>query len=486
MKNSFQKLCSACDVLLKKNSRNLTFNAISSLHVLRGHPEILKDYNFFFRSKSKSIISDFKQYLNIFKKIYIFFKNILKNEKLFFYIKEPKKIDCLIVSHLINAEHLSQKNDFYFGSFQSQLSKYKLSSLITLRNFTNIDLKGLSKLAINKENYKVILSNFFKIKNEIKLIKLFLKEFLRINFIKNNSNDENSFLKVFGSIHFLKSVFSNIRVSDQVNYLINKHEPRYVFITYEGHAWERIVIRRIKENYPKITIVAYQFSIISKYHHAMFRPLAKIYNPDFIFTSGSVTADLFKKNKLINKSRVIIYGSEKNKLKRIKKIINPNTNFLILPEGFFSETKIMLNFTILAAVKFPKLNFFFRFHPLVDKDVFLKTNYYNNFTKNLIITDNKLTDDFKNCQYALYRGSAAIIEAVSQDLIPVFYKLKNEVNFDPLFQFKNKLLKIENVSQIEKLLLNKKSIKKELLKIKKYCSKYFAKPNVKILKQIIN
>jgi hypothetical protein len=39
MKNSFQKLCSACDVLLKKNSRNLTFNAISSLHVLRGHPE---------------------------------------------------------------------------------------------------------------------------------------------------------------------------------------------------------------------------------------------------------------------------------------------------------------------------------------------------------------------------------------------------------------------------------------------------------------
>jgi hypothetical protein len=64
--------------------------------------------------------------------------------------------------------------------------------------------------------------------------------------------------------------------------------------------------------------------------------------------------------------------------------------------------------------------------------------------------------------------------------------LNNEVNFDPLFQFKNKLLKIENVSQIEKLLLNKKSIKKELLKIKKYCSKYFAKPNVKILKQIIN
>tara|TARA_B110000503_G_scaffold33495_1_gene54388 strand:- start:2681 stop:4135 length:1455 start_codon:yes stop_codon:yes gene_type:complete len=483
MRKDFKKLCKKCDDLLKGNSDNLALNAISILHVLRGHPEILKEYNFFLNKKLLTSKDELHVSLPFIKKIFSFFLSFLTNKKNFFYLKKPKKIDCLIVSHLINPKHLNKKNDFYFGSLQSKLLNNKLSSLIVLRNFTGKNLKTLSRLQFNAKHYKVILSDFFKIKNEIKSVKLFFKEFFRIKLQKKNFDKNTSFLKTIGKIKYLKSIFSNIRISEQVDSLINLHKPQYLFITYEGHAWERVVIRKIKENHPKVVIIAYQFSIITKYHHAIFRPLKKTYNPDFIMTSGSVTADFFRKSTISKKSKIFIYGSEKAELG--SRVSHSRNHFLILPEGFLNETKILLDFSILAAIRNPKFKFFFRFHPLVNKHEYINKNYPNKLPNNLIISENSLEQDFKNCKYAIYRGSASIIEAVSCGLIPLCYKLKNEVNFDPLFEFGNKLFKINNVSYFEKLALNEKIIQKEFLKIRNYCKKYFQKPSLSAIKHII-
>ena len=51
----FKKLCKKCDSLLNDNIQNIAINAISYLHVLRAHPEILNQY-IFFSSKKKIII----------------------------------------------------------------------------------------------------------------------------------------------------------------------------------------------------------------------------------------------------------------------------------------------------------------------------------------------------------------------------------------------------------------------------------------------
>ena len=49
----FKKLCKKCDSLLNDNIQNIAINAISYLHVLRAHPEILNQYIFFSSKKKK-------------------------------------------------------------------------------------------------------------------------------------------------------------------------------------------------------------------------------------------------------------------------------------------------------------------------------------------------------------------------------------------------------------------------------------------------
>lgn len=479
MITNFKKLCKKCDSLLNDNIQNITLNAISCLHVLRAHPEILGQYSFF-SSQKKNNQSNFFL-ISILRKILDFLFCIIKNEKLLLYSKHTKKIDCLIISHLVNADHLIKKKDFYFGSLQSRLSIYKLSSLIALRNFTGKNLSTLSKLPFDKKYDKVILSSFFKINSEIKIILLFMREFFRIKILIKKSDKNFYFLKKIGKIKYLKSVFSNIRISEQILFLIKLHQPKYLFFTYEGHAWERIVIRKVKEFFPKIKIIAYQFSIVTKYHHSMFRPLNKIYNPDIIMTSGSITADLFRRKKLDKTSKILIYGSDKS---TGKMHTNPSEkNILILPEGFLSETKILFDFCILASTNLPDFKFYFRLHPLINKNNFIKKNCTKKFPENLIISNNTLEKDFKKSKYAIYRGSATIIEAVNFGLIPIYYSQKNETSLNPLFKFETKTFTIRNIKDLNITLKINFKVEK-LRKIREYCASFFQQPSSATIKSL--
>lgn len=481
MITNFKKLCNKCDSLLNDNIQNIALNAISCLHVLRAHPEILKQYSFFSRKKKINNQRNFFL-IPLIKKILDFLVFIITNEKLLLYSKQIKKIDCLIISHLINTDHLIKKKDFYFGSLQSRLSICKLSSLIVLRNFTGKNLRTLSKLPFDKKYYKVILSSFFKIRSEIKITLLFLRELLRIKILIKKGDKNFYFLKIIGKIEYLKSVFSNIRISEQVLFLIKLHQPKYLFFTYEGHAWERIVIKKVKEFFPKIKIIAYQFSIVTKYHHSMFRPLNKIYNPDIIMTSGSITADLFRRKKLDKTSKILIYGSDKFAKKMYTNL--PENNIVILPEGFLNETKILFDFCILASTNLPDFKFYFRLHPLIKKNDFIKKKYTKEFPENLIISNNILEKDLKESKYAIYRGSATIIEAVNFGLIPIYYSQKNEISLNPLFKFEKKPFKIQNVVDLNNTLKNNFKVEK-LRKVREYCSSFFQQPNSAAIKSLV-
>jgi hypothetical protein len=476
---NFKKLCKKCDSLLNDNIQNIALNAISYLHVLRAHPEILRKY-FFFSSKKKNNDQSNFYLISLAKKILDFLVFIITNEKLLLYSKQTRKIDCLIISHLINKDHLIEKKDFYFGSLQSRLSNYRLSSLIALRNFTGKNLRTLSKLPFDKKHHKVILSSFFKINSEIKIILLFLNEFFRIKILKKSVKNF-SLLKKIGKIKYLTSIFSNIRISEQVIFLIKLHQPKYLFFTYEGHAWERIVIKKVKEFFPNIKIIAYQFSIISKHHHSMFRPLNKIYNPDIIMTSGSITADLFKRKKLDKTSKILIYGSDKFTRKAHSNF--PEKSILILPEGFCNETKILFNFCILASTYLPDFKFYFRLHPLINKNVFFKKNCMQKISDNLIISNDTLEKDFKKSKYAIYRGSATIIEAVNFGLIPIYYGQENEISLNPLFKFEKKPFKIQNIIDLNNTLKINFKLEK-LRKVRGYCRSFFQQPNSATIKSI--
>ena len=70
---------------------------------------------------------------------------------------------------------------------------------------------------------------------------------------------------------------------------------------------------------------------------------------------------------------------------------------------------------------------------------------------------------FKRCEFAIYRGSSAIIQAGAAGLFPIYLKQKNEISIDPLYQIKKNVSKIINVNQLNSILYlysNRKKLKK--------------------------
>ena len=150
-----------------------------------------------------------------------------------------------------------------------------IKTLTALRNFTekNED-QLLSKLSKNK----ILLFKttfFFK---EIYFLFQVLKEFFIVNM--NFKKPKIKYLnKNFLSIVYFKSIISNLRLCSQIQLLANITNLKMVLITFEGHAWERVLIKALKDMNNNLKIGAYQFSSTTKYQHSIFRKLKKKLQP---------------------------------------------------------------------------------------------------------------------------------------------------------------------------------------------------------------
>ena len=69
------------------------------------------------------------------------------------------------------------------------------------------------------------------------------------------------------NIKSILSIVGNLRISDQVAEICKVKSPKIVIIPYEGHAWKRVLIYKIKNHFPRIKIIGYQFSIIYEDSH---------------------------------------------------------------------------------------------------------------------------------------------------------------------------------------------------------------------------
>ena len=99
---------------------------------------------------------------------------------------------------------------------------------------------------------------------------------------------------------------------------------------------------------------------------------------------------------------------------------------LILPEGFNSETLKMMEFSVDAANKYKNKRFIFRFHPMMNSSLFIKSYIDGKIKipKNLIISNNLFNQDLDNSKYIIYRGSAAAIQALALNKIVIYLQMQ--------------------------------------------------------------
>lgn len=491
--NQYRNLCSACDYVLTSAEITLERVAIPWLHVIREHPEFLSKYIDVIERNNNVFKLLFRTLYKVIRIVGGWIKQfaiaIASDGKAWLGSTEsPRNIDVLFISHLVNVEHAGQESDFYFGDCANKIVGNNGTAVLALINHISAShIEDVHNKWDGSLVPRFILSGSLSFKSELKLFLRLFKEFLRLR--KNASNEADKFQrKVFkrASYESLSGTTRNtLRIASQIEELVEKLKPKKIIITYEGHAWERVVFASARSIMPEIECIGYQHAVIFRMQHSIRRNLTHEFNPDKILTSGEISKNQLQTVSDLKTTPIFVLGSNKvtkhqvldnNSLKRKAEHKNDKITCLVLPEGFFSECNILFEFSLKCAIKSPEVDFIWRLHPLVSFDSLIHQNSnFKNLPKNIILSKCTLQHDIGNSHWALYRGSTAIIEAVNAGLRVIYLEGNDEMMIDPLYELDGNRKKVKSIPEFLYVMHNDDNrfyVENEL-PLKKYCDKLF-------------
>ena len=467
MKNTINIL----DQLISQNNiQNLNF--ISNIFFVRDHINFNTKYQFI---ESKNKIFYFLKILIMFvlKRInsirYNFQKKII--------IGKLSNFDYVFITHIMKNEKHNLKQDYIYGKLFDEILKKNQKICLIFFNQTKFHIKHLKSNFKENKNITYILfnnkANFF---TDILNFELLIK--LLIELLKNKKNiSKKIFLFLIYSI-FEEETLSNIRIfkffSNLKYFKFNK-----VILTYEGHSYERNIIKALKEN-NSCEVYAYQHSGIYEGSHGIFQN--KYPNnilPDKFLLSGKVGYNLFKKKfKSYNANNFIIIGSpryQKVKVKKYDNLNNKSKNILLLPDGTSYETSHYIDLANKLAHRYKEFTFFLKFHP--SQYLFINKNPKLN---NLIYLKQDIQTTLKNnnFKFAIYSSTTSILNVISNGIIPIYFLGTKNLQSNPIYMFYEKRFSVNQIEDF-KSILNFKDKKKFVNKIIKKTTNYYEKINVK-------
>lgn len=435
-------MCDACDQVLLAPESTLTTIAIPWLHVIREHPVFLSRYRDLFMRKNtvcanlfglelRSWVSNCRQ---IFRGFSTSNTNWLSNKSL------SKSVDVLFVTHLVSKAHATNANDFYFGHVPLELSKRGYSVAVAQVNMTEFNSAALVKDLPNDQVSRAIFTESLSFGEEIGIILNGIVEGRRLKqMVKFASNVLVKKVLSRASKEATKTGTSfAIRVGRQVASLVSETSARSLIVIHEGHSWERIVFASARQARDGINCIGYQHAPLFPLQHAIFTNLNCKYIPDQIIASGMSSYERLSKGAWEPEVKIRLGGSLRTPMS--SSLPNPRKNktplrCLVLPEGILEECDILYSFAMECAHYLPDIEFILRLHPSVSFEKLNRFCKRKLFTlSNMILSDGSFSNDIMKCDYALYRGSSAIISTVGADIVPVYVAQPNEISIDPLFE----------------------------------------------------
>jgi hypothetical protein len=486
-------LCIYCDSILKERELSLTCHSIPSLHIIREHPLFLRKYSLFFKNNLSDRINLLVNltygWLCILSKSF-FSRDILYSTT----IDKGRKseLDFLFISHLLNEGYGDRSNDFYYDSVPYFMQQNGYNSAIGLINHTKNDKPSFFKNLNQRSIGFFLFSRNLSFISEISFFFKIVKE--AIELLKIRRKTVAPFLKkvilsaIFDS--FSKTAVNSLRIHRQVQHLVKEYNPKFVVVTYEGHAWERLAFAAARSSNSSVKCIGYQHSAVFRLQHAIRRSLAQRFNPDIIFCSGVVgksKLDIAVGLKSIPK---FVLGSNRSidnfPIKNTKEFMNAKLDScLVMPEDDISECNILFEFSIECAKELPNVKFIWRLHPLVTFSSLTKLNKkLRKLPSNVFLSNDTLADDIAKCNIALYRGTTAIVQAVGNGLKPIYLALHDEMTIDPLYEINPTANYVYQPADFKKR-LDQSVAPEQALRIREYCVKMFQPISSEILLQQI-
>jgi hypothetical protein len=459
----YREICKTCDEILMDDSSEIACTAISFLHIIREHPVFLDNYKLLFAKASifKTLMKD----LNLItRSVAGLVKRFLFSDKKYFwetYQNKGSQFDLIIVSHLISETHAGNDQDFYFGKIPHELISKGNSVLLVLMNHTSKNAKDLAKKWQGNKVPAVILSDSLGMVKELGLAWSVLKEAIRLKKYSFNQRLLKGKLLSRASVEVLSGrTISTLRMYWQLRSIVSLAKPKAILVTFEGHAWERLAFAAARSEVAGCMCMSYQHAAIFKLQHAIRRKLKPQYNPDLIFTSGTVSRDQLVHSSDFSESEVLVLGSDRgiNEIKVPESVQMRSTDpiryaCLVLPEGIESECMLLFNFALECAINCPDLVFIWRLHPILSfKNLIDNNPGLRNLPPNITLSSDSIETDFTVSKWVLYRGTTAVVKAIGEGIKPVYLAFESEMTIDPLYELNEWHESVLNLNEMKALL----------------------------------
>jgi hypothetical protein len=490
----YKSLCLACDQLLITGNPRLSRIAIPWLHIIREHPVLIKNYIYFFNSsgqKKSFFLAILNNILIVLKGMIHIARSVFSSDYLITNTLGNRKVDFLFVSHILNEKQAGLSDDFYFGSVPTSLANRSKNVLIVLLNHSLVRTKILSRKWNGENVPRILLTKKITLAKSIQIYMQMLKtsfDLWKQSFYTLDGLNKRVAAKA--AVEALSAgTFANMRLEWQIASIVKKYEPSNLIVTYEGHAYERMIFHAAHRTNPKIFCLGYQHSALFRLQHSFRRMLNEQFNFNALLTSS-----LYVKKKLLNESimkgaQIEVLGSNRGiEVHQEKKFDNSNY-CLVIPEGFFEECEVLFGYSLSIAKELPEMSFIWRLHPSISfEQLKAKNKLFQCLPLNIILSDKSLDDDIKRSSIALYRGTTAVVKAVPAGLLPVYLRASNnEMTIDPLYAIEKGKLVVGSTSDFIALFKSMYSIKiyrEQTEEIRQFCKNFFDPFDINVFERL--
>ena len=344
----------------------------------------------------------------------------------------------LVISHDVINNNVEK--DFYFGS-QNEIFELCGGStkLIYISHslFRYLGKKNLIYINRNLSIYSYFLLILWYTKSVVFSFLVYLK--------KPKSKFRNLILKATLRGDGLESY---LRSSGLLKLL-----PKYsnddnfsIFLTIEGHSWEKMVIKSLREsNLKKLVICGYSHSIVRRSTVWLKNLDDKFISPDILLISQKIYYDYIShlwKDKFLF-SELQLYRSLKPQIKFNTVNHASEPHVLLLPEGLESEEDLFLEFASQTSKLYPELKISAKWHPNAIKRM-------NHNVTNKIST----FSEEANYTHIIYRGTYGIFDFLGAGKKLLYLSGFNIPDTNPLFVLPDSYIEILNAEELIEVLNN--------------------------------
>jgi len=351
----------------------------------------------------------------------------------------------LFLSHFTYAQD-PKKEDIFFGknldfneSYAFFLNHTRLLSPQIKREFYQV---GKRKVAVNTKSLSML--------SMIKLhtIQLRISWWLFTKSLREESLDvtRKRLLIKAASFQHGRSTIANLVLRSRLSETMIQVKPKFLVLTIEGHAHEKIVLDLSKKLFKDIKVIGYQHAPIVPGQLNLFRTVSNFSTDDYFFTSGDISKELTLSHS--PRCRVEVLGSPKARLYEYQKKSKSIIQVLVTPEGTRESLSQFIRLINELAPSLPNISFVLRSHPAlgglahkVAKEKLLPRN-------GVSLSTASLSEDLRRSHLILFRSSAIGIEGLSFGALPIHVNQECNDSLNPLIGSEIETVGVRSASEI--------------------------------------